>query len=160
MGEDGWKSNLNAQQQQKVLNLEKNQEILKKELEKKTMSCDILQQTMEKEKRKVDEEKSNTSQIQKELASLREKMGENEKKTEKLIHEMTAKEQLNINLQVREKFDFSKFLLSHSQWAIKFTKVQAKKKLVKSNKSFFPREIAFLAVLNFFPVEKLIFGHF
>ena len=128
MGEDGWKSNLNAQQQQKVLNLEKDREILKKELEKKTMSCDILQQTMEKEKRKVDEEKSNTSQIQKELVSLREKMGENEKKTEKLIHEMTAKEQLNINLQVREKFDFSKFLLSsHSQWAIKFTKVQVKK---------------------------------
>ena len=39
-------------------------------------------------------------------------------------------------------------------------KVQAKK-LVKSNKSkFFFREIAFLAVLNFFPVQKLIFGHF
>ena len=35
------------------------------------------------------------------------------------------------------------------------------KKLVKSNKSknFFC-EIAFLAVLNFFPVQKLIFGHF
>merc|ERR1712079_794681 len=62
-------------------------------------SCDILQQTMEKEKRRVDEEKSNTSQIQKELVSLREKMEESEKKTEKLIHEMTAKEQLNINLQ-------------------------------------------------------------
>ena len=103
MGEDGWKSNLNAQQQQKVSQMEKNAEILKKELEKKTMSCDILQQTMEKEKRKVDEEKSNTSQIQKELVSLREKMEESEKKTEKLIHEMTAKEQLNINLQVRWK---------------------------------------------------------
>ena len=44
--------------------------------------------------------------------------------------------------------------------ARKFKKVQAKK-LVKSNKSkFFFREIAFLAVLNFFPVQKLIFGHF
>ncbi len=42
----------------------------------------------------------------------------------------------------------------------KFRKVQAKK-LVKSNKSknIF-REIAFLAVLNIFPVQKLIFGHF
>ena len=39
------------------------------------------------------------------------------------------------------------------QQARKFKKVQAKK-LVKSN------EIAFLAVLNFFPVQKLIFGHF
>ena len=47
-----------------------------------------------------------------------------------------------------------------SQRARKFKKVQAKK-LVKSNKSkIFFREIAFLADLNFFPVQKLIFGHF
>ena len=32
------------------------------------------------------------------------------------------------------------------------------KKTVKSN--IFLREIAFLAVLNFFPVQKMIFGHF
>ena len=39
-------------------------------------------------------------------------------------------------------------------------KVQAKK-LVKSNKTKkILREIAFLAVLNYFPVKKLIFGHF
>ena len=38
-------------------------------------------------------------------------------------------------------------------------RVQAKK-LVKSNKWIFFREIVFLAVLNFFPVQKLIFGHF
>ena len=43
--------------------------------------------------------------------------------------------------------------------ARKFKKVQAKK-LVKSNKSIFFREIAFLAVLTIFPVQKLIFGHF
>ena len=51
-------------------------------------------------------------------------------------------------------------LLFVAQRARKLKKVQAKK-LVKSNKSknFF-REIAFLAVLNFFPVQKLIFGHF
>ena len=48
--------------------------------------------------------------------------------------------------------------LYRTQWARKFKKVQAKK-LVKSNKSFF-REIVFLAVLNFFPVQKLVFGHF
>ena len=34
------------------------------------------------------------------------------------------------------------------------------KKLVKSNKSKTFREIVFLAVLNIFPVQKLIFGHF
>ena len=47
-----------------------------------------------------------------------------------------------------------------AQRARKFKKVQAKK-LVKSNKSsFFSREIAFLAVLNFSPVQILIFGQF
>ena len=47
--------------------------------------------------------------------------------------------------------------LGSTQRARKFKKVQAKK-LVKSNivKNFF-RQIAFLAVLNFFPVQKLIF---
>ena len=47
-----------------------------------------------------------------------------------------------------------------SQWARKLKKVQAKK-LVNSHKSknFF-HEIAFLAVSNNFPVQKLIFGHF
>ena len=39
-------------------------------------------------------------------------------------------------------------------------KKSRQKKIVKSNKSFFSGEIAFLAVLNFFPVQKLIFGHF
>ena len=42
----------------------------------------------------------------------------------------------------------------------KFKKVQAKK-LVKLNKSkLFFREISFLSVLNFVPVQKLIFVHF
>ena len=45
-----------------------------------------------------------------------------------------------------------------SQRAIKFKKVQAEKPM-KSNKKYF-REIAFLAVLNVFLVQKLIFGHF
>ena len=50
--------------------------------------------------------------------------------------------------------------LSIAQRARKFKKVQATK-LVKSNESkkIF-REIALLAVLNFFLVQKLIFGHF
>ena len=47
-----------------------------------------------------------------------------------------------------------------SQRARKFKKVQAKK-LVKSNKlKIFFREIAFLAVLNFFPSSKIDFWPF
>ena len=53
----------------------------------------------------------------------------------------------------------AKFLKYHSG-PEKFKKVQAKK-LVKLNKfKKFVREIAFLAVLNFFPVQKLMFAHF
>ena len=47
-----------------------------------------------------------------------------------------------------------------TQLAKKFKKVQAKK-LVKLNKSFFFfHEIAFLAVLKFFPVQKIDFWPF
>ena len=48
-----------------------------------------------------------------------------------------------------------------TQWARKFKKVRAKQ-LLKSNKSkyFFLHEIAFLAGLNFFLVQKSIFDHF
>ena len=51
--------------------------------------------------------------------------------------------------------------VSYTQQARKLKKSPGKKKLIKSNKSkkHF-REIAFLAVLNFFPLQKLIFGHF
>ena len=48
----------------------------------------------------------------------------------------------------------------HSGGPENFKKVQAKK-FMKSNLSKnLLREIAFLAALNFFPVQKLIFGHF
>ena len=46
-----------------------------------------------------------------------------------------------------------------SQSARKLKRVQAKK-LVKSNKSKKIRGIAFLAVVNFFQVQKFIFGQF
>ena len=49
--------------------------------------------------------------------------------------------------------------MTGTQQAKKFEKAQAKK-LVKSNKSIFLHEIAFLAVLKIFPHQKLIFGHF
>ena len=53
----------------------------------------------------------------------------------------------------------NKIITDITQRARKFKKVQAKK-LVKSSKSEFFRKIAFLAVLNFFPVQNLIFVHF
>ena len=55
-----------------------------------------------------------------------------------------------------KRFDFQTICVRHCGPEI-LKKVQANK-LVKSNKSFFfLRENAFLAVLNFFPVQKLFF---
>ena len=56
---------------------------------------------------------------------------------------------------------FSKFHSAYMTQRAKKFKIVLAKKLVKSNesKNVF-REIAFLAVLNFFQVQKLIFGHF
>jgi len=54
------------------------------------------------------------------------------------------------------------FKKKHTAGQKKVKKVQARKKLVKSNKSkkFFFREIAFLAVLNFFSSSKIDFWPF
>ena len=46
-----------------------------------------------------------------------------------------------------------------SQWARKLKKSMQKAHEIKENKNLFS-EIAFLAVLNFCPLQKLIFGHF
>ena len=54
------------------------------------------------------------------------------------------------------KWEFFFRVLAH---CATLKKVQAKK-LVSSKRSIFLHEIAFLSVLNFFPIRKLIFGHF
>ena len=65
-----------------------------------------------------------------------------------------------VPLYIAEKKCCTSFFPSTTQLARKLKKIQAKK-LVKLNKSkFFLCEIVFLAVLNLFPVQKLIFGHF
>ena len=45
-----------------------------------------------------------------------------------------------------------------AQWARKFKSPGKKKN--QTNPNVFFREIAFLAIINFFPIQKLIFGHF
>ena len=52
-GEESWKSGLNPQQLNKIGMIEKHRDSLKNELAKKSYNYDILQQTLEKEKRKV-----------------------------------------------------------------------------------------------------------
>ena len=51
-------------------------------------------------------------------------------------------------------------LKKHSGWPENLKKVQAKKNSWNQINQKIFCEIAFLAVLNFFPVQKLIFGHF
>lgn len=53
MGEDCWKSGLSAAQLAKISTLENQRDGFKSELAKKAYNFDILQQNLEKEKRKV-----------------------------------------------------------------------------------------------------------
>ncbi len=53
MGEDCWKSGLNPHQLAKIATIEKQRDVFKSELTKKSMNYDILQQNLDKEKRKV-----------------------------------------------------------------------------------------------------------
>ena len=65
-----------------------------------------------------------------------------------------------ISQDLKRVYFMGNHALGFTHRARKYKKVQAKK-LVKSNKSkIFFHEIAFLAVLNFFPVQKSIFGNF
>ena len=60
LSEDSWKSGLNPQQLNKIALLEKHRDGLKNELAKKSYNHDILQQGLDKEKRKVDAVKNIT----------------------------------------------------------------------------------------------------
>ena len=53
LSEDSWKSGLNPQQLNKIALLEKHRDGLKNELAKKSYNHDIIQQGLDKEKRKV-----------------------------------------------------------------------------------------------------------
>ena len=53
MGEDSWKSGLSSSQLAKISQLENQRDGFKSELAKKAYNFDILQQNLEKEKRKV-----------------------------------------------------------------------------------------------------------
>ena len=56
MTEDSWKSGLSASQLAKISQLENQRDGFKSELAKKAYNFDILQQNLEKEKRKVSDD--------------------------------------------------------------------------------------------------------
>lgn len=61
MGEDSWKSGLSAAQIAKISTLENQRDGFKSELAKKAYNFDILQQNLEKEKRKVSHDNTGCS---------------------------------------------------------------------------------------------------
>ena len=101
LGEDGWKSGLSVLQQNKVSTLERERELYKNELDKNNMNADFLKQTLEKEKRRAEDEKTEKSIVQKELQELTEKLTELERKSQKLEHDLHAREQHASTLQVK-----------------------------------------------------------
>ena len=60
-------------------------------------------------------------------------------------------------------FKLGNYINDTTQWARKLKKIKAKKNLVKSNKSISRKKMKFFhgiySILNFSPVQKLIFGH-
>ena len=60
MGEDSWKSGLTAAQLAKIAQVENQRDGFKSELAKKAYNFDILQQNLEKEKRKVSDHWTST----------------------------------------------------------------------------------------------------
>ena len=65
MGEDSWKSGLSAAQIAKISTLENQRDGFKSELAKKAYNFDILQQNLEKEKRKVSHDNTGCSSFSK-----------------------------------------------------------------------------------------------
>ena len=65
MGEDSWKSGLSAAQLAKISTLENQRDGFKSELAKKAYNFDILQQNLEKEKRKVSHDNTGCSSFSK-----------------------------------------------------------------------------------------------
>ena len=63
MGEDSWKSGLSSSQLAKISQLENQRDGFKSELAKKAYNFDILQQNLEKEKRKVSCKRYNTKHL-------------------------------------------------------------------------------------------------
>ena len=63
MGEDSWKSGLSSSQLAKISQLENQRDGFKSELAKKAYNFDILQQNLEKEKRKVSQKGYKTKNL-------------------------------------------------------------------------------------------------
>ncbi|XP_059090337.1 putative leucine-rich repeat-containing protein DDB_G0290503 [Tigriopus californicus] len=72
VGTEGWKSGLSAIQVAKVEELESKFDHLKKENGRKQLHMDNLQQELEKNKRKTEDEKNSNAQLQREITTLRE----------------------------------------------------------------------------------------
>ncbi|KAL5008958.1 hypothetical protein ScPMuIL_014539 [Solemya velum] len=89
---DEWKDGLPAKALQKINQLETQFERLKKEREQKQYQLDSLEQALQVQKRKVEDERNQVASVKRENQSLLESCEEAEKKRHKLLQDIHTKD--------------------------------------------------------------------
>lgn len=87
-----WKQELSANGLQHVYDLEQRCETLLKESKQRQFQMDSLQASLAKQKKLTEEEKANALSLKKDNHSLSESIRESERKLEKSIHDLNAKD--------------------------------------------------------------------
>uniref|UniRef100_A0A8C1NYD6 Centromere protein F-like n=1 Tax=Cyprinus carpio TaxID=7962 RepID=A0A8C1NYD6_CYPCA len=88
-----WKDGLPAKALQKIQEIERQLDKLKKERQQKQFQLDSLEATFQKQRQKMDSEKSEASALKRENQSLVESCESLEKSRQKLTHDIQTKEQ-------------------------------------------------------------------
>ncbi|XP_019625667.1 PREDICTED: centromere protein F-like [Branchiostoma belcheri] len=89
-----WKDGLPTRALQKVTEIEANLEKLKKEQKQRQFQMDSLEQTLQKTKRNLEEEKNKVTIMKRENQTLVESCEDLQKKREKIQHDLQTKESL------------------------------------------------------------------
>ncbi|XP_030232437.1 centromere protein F isoform X1 [Gadus morhua] len=88
-----WKDGLPAKALQKILEIEGQLDKLKKERTQKQFQLDSLEAALQKQKQKVDSERSDASHLKRENQTLLESCDSLEKSRQKVVHDLGIKEQ-------------------------------------------------------------------
>lgn len=154
-----WKQELSANGLQHVYDLEQRCETLLKDSKQRQFQMDSLQAALAKQKKLTEEEKANALSLKKENHLLSESMQELERKLEKNVHDMNAKDgqircldgKLSRCQQMLEaesansmqlKNDLDHLQYDQNQLASKFEKQAADFSKVKEANNFLQRQLA------------------
>lgn len=154
-----WKQELSANGLQHVYDLEQRCETLLKESKQKQYQMDSLQASIAKQKKLLEEEKANASLLKKENYSLGESIQDLERKLERSLHDLNAKDgqircldgKLSRSQQMLEaesanslqlKNELDQLQYNQNQLASKFEKQAADFSKVKEANAHLQRQLA------------------